>query len=277
MGLTYHYKFRASAARRADELERFLKTVELQAKEMGFDPTMVLKAEFDSPERQEFARRLTHGLVVRSEALKGIEPVKNQVWSHNTTAGECRLIPVSGVALVATDEDGAETVFGFFKYSTTLKDREEREIELRGAGPDWVFEDYVKTAEPRFREIVRLFMEGGFVEEEEDDFAEGGSCYTYIPASRTIAEIEIAAALEKPLEKLSKREFLKAYCSVAYLYPGFHPDDWEAWTGPARIKALLAEAWRRADKGEFKDGELYPYPATKAAIIHAGGCRKISA
>jgi hypothetical protein len=131
-----------------------------------------------------------------------------------------------------------------------------------------VFEDFIKTPDPRYREIVRLFMEGGFVEEEEDDYSEAGSHYIYIPSSAGAAESEIANALQRPLQELDKREFLRAYCSVAYLYPAFHPDDWEDWTGPEALRPLLAEAWRRADNDELSDNELYPYQATKAAVIH---------
>jgi len=91
----------------------------------------------------------------------------------------------------------------------------------------------------------------------------------YIPPSAATAEGHLRSALASKLETLSKQEFMKAYCSVAFLYPGFHPDDWEDWEGPAEIKPLLAEAWRRAEAGELTDNELYPYQASKAAIAQA--------
>jgi len=51
----------------------------------------------------------------------------------------------------------------------------------------------------------------------------------------------------------------RALSSVAYLFPGLHPDGFEAadsgW--PRGLKRFAAEAWRRADAGELSDHELY--------------------
>jgi hypothetical protein len=58
MSLSYHFTFSAPATATADELLEFLKSVESDAKGMGFKPTMVLEAVFDTPERREFARRV---------------------------------------------------------------------------------------------------------------------------------------------------------------------------------------------------------------------------
>ncbi len=91
----------------------------------------------------------------------------------------------------------------------------------------------------------------------------------YIPPSAATAERYVRSTLANELESLPKHDFMKAYCSVAYLYPGFHPDEWQDWTGPAEIKPLLAEAWRRAEAGELTDNELYPYRASKARIRQA--------
>ena len=71
MGLTYHFEFRAPATETAEGLERFLRAVEKEAQAMGFHPTMVLNATFDSTERKQFARRLTAGLPVEDSRLKG--------------------------------------------------------------------------------------------------------------------------------------------------------------------------------------------------------------
>lgn len=60
---------------------------------------------------------------------------------------------------------------------------------------------------------------------------------------------------------------MKAYCSLAFLYPGFHPDEIENWEGPAEAILMAKEAWRRAEAGELPDNELYPYQATKARIL----------
>jgi len=56
---------------------------------------------------------------------------------------------------------------------------------------------------------------------------------------------------------------LRAWSSVAYLFPGLHPDGFEdadsGW--PRGLKRFAAEAWRRADAGELADEEMYPSDA----------------
>jgi hypothetical protein len=172
MGLTYHYKFRASPDNTPEELERFLRNVEQDAKRLGFSPTMVLDAPFDTPERRQFARRLTHGLILESEGLKTAPGLgDDQVWHFNPIEGSCRVIPERGVVLVVTDEQRCETIFGFFKYPAWLKDENGRDIIQTGAETGWVFEDFIKTPDPRFRTLVKRFAEAGFVEQERDDFS----------------------------------------------------------------------------------------------------------
>ena len=82
----------------------------------------------------------------------------------------------------------------------------------------------------------------------------------YVPDSLRSAGREIRLALSEPLEKLPKPNFVRAWCSVAYLFPGLHPDSFDdADSGcPRTLKRLAAEAWRRAEIGELADEELYP-------------------
>ena len=86
----------------------------------------------------------------------------------------------------------------------------------------------------------------------------------YIPPSPRAAEKHLNAALAADLENLSKSDFMKAYCSLAYLNPGFHPDGMDDWDGPKDILKIGREAWRRTEAGELSENELYPYQATKA-------------
>jgi len=90
----------------------------------------------------------------------------------------------------------------------------------------------------------------------------------YIPRSLRAAARNLRLALREPVEKLPAREFIRAWCSVSYLYPGLHPDGYEdadsGW--PRVLRRLAAEAWRRADAGELSDSELYCYQACKARI-----------
>ena len=72
MGLTYYFRFRANAALASAALAAFLRGVEKEAQALGFAPTVVLDAQFDNEERRLFARRLTTGLFVEDERLRGV-------------------------------------------------------------------------------------------------------------------------------------------------------------------------------------------------------------
>ena len=85
----------------------------------------------------------------------------------------------------------------------------------------------------------------------------------YIPPSLRAAEKHLKQALASDLEKLSKQDFMKAYCSLAYLYPGFHPDGIEDWDGPKEILKVAQEAWLRAEAGELTDND----PSTHSGSV----------
>jgi hypothetical protein len=92
--------------------------------------------------------------------------------------------------------------------------------------------------------------------------------YVYIPSSLRVAGKHLRVALAQPLSALPKREFLRAWCSVAYLYPGLHPDGYRlkdsGW--PRILKRFAAEAWRRARAGQLADEELYCSDAAWAGL-----------
>jgi hypothetical protein len=172
MGLSYHFKFGAPARTQADDLVIFLKGVELSAKTMGFGPTMVINATFDKPEHRSFARRLTKGLPLEDERLKGVSmPNDPAVWQHDLAEGTCLLLPASGVLLVVTDEGGCESAFGFFKYPDQVKDIYGKILAETGLDGAWHFEDFIDSPDPRFRKIVDMFAENGFLQIEEDEYA----------------------------------------------------------------------------------------------------------
>lgn len=172
MGLTYHYKFTAPGNVAAEELETFLKKIETDVKKMGFDPTLVLNARFDTPERRTFARRLTSGFPIEDERLKGVTLLdERSVWSYSPTTGTCRVIPEKAVVLVVTDDRRCETCFGFLRYPAEVKDINGKVLAETGLGDRWTFQEFIKTPDRRFRQIVKLFTEAGYVEVEEDDYA----------------------------------------------------------------------------------------------------------
>jgi hypothetical protein len=91
---------------------------------------------------------------------------------------------------------------------------------------------------------------------------------TYVPDSLQSAGREIRLALAAPLSGASKISFVRAWSSVAYLFPSLHPDAFEeddsGW--PRAVKPFASEAWRRADAGELNEDELYASDAQWAGI-----------
>ena len=81
----------------------------------------------------------------------------------------------------------------------------------------------------------------------------------YIPNRLQSAGRELRLALKQPLTELPNETFVRAWCCVAYFFPGLHPDGFEdadsGW--PRVLKRFAVEAWRRADAGELSDEELY--------------------
>jgi hypothetical protein len=75
-------------------------------------------------------------------------------------------------------------------------------------------------------------------------------------------------ALARPLDELSHEQFVRAWSAVAYLFPGLHPDDFDApdsgW--PRVLRRFAVEAWRRAEAGTLSEEELYPGDAAWSGI-----------
>ncbi len=171
MSLSYHFTFSAPTTATASELLGFLESVEADAKEMGFGPTMVLEATFDTPDRREFARRVVRAIHIEDERLQGVVlPAPEQVRDFSPNTGHCRLEPERAVILVVTDERGDETVFGFALYPETMKDIHGRVLLKTQVGDKWRWRDFVLSGDPRFRRIVKRFSEAGYLESETDDF-----------------------------------------------------------------------------------------------------------
>ena len=84
---------------------------------------------------------------------------------------------------------------------------------------------------------------------------------------------ELRRAFTAQLEQLPKTDFIRAWCAVAYAFPGLHPDGYEdAESGwPRALRRFAAEAWRRADAGELADEELYPCDAQWAGLYDRFG------
>lgn len=172
MGSTYHYAFKAPTTATAATLEAFLRVVEGKAKALGFAPTAVIKATFDTDDQRRFARLLTTGLRIEHDSLKGVTLLDlRQVWSHDPTEGSCRVIPKQGVVLVVTDQHGMETVFGFLAYPKALLDVNGRSIVPIPDAEQWTYRGHIKSHDPRLRSIVDCFAQAGYLESVKDEFA----------------------------------------------------------------------------------------------------------
>jgi hypothetical protein len=170
VGLTYHFSLRAPGKTPAEELAEFLESVEGDARLLGFHPTIVINGPFDAAERREFAKRVARGLVVEDNRLRGVEFADGTCWNFGTGSGYCRLAPEHGVILVVTDERGNESVFGFFRYPRTIRDRAGREIMPVPGDGDWVHGSFVDSPDQRYRAIVRRFAAAGWMASELDEF-----------------------------------------------------------------------------------------------------------
>jgi hypothetical protein len=172
MGLTFRFTLTAPATTTAAELEKFLKSVESEAQAMGFKPTQLFRASFDTKERKEFARRIHTTYLLTDERLTGVVlPSEKQAWRHDANSGDCWILPEQAVVLVVTDERQVEVVFAFALYSETLNDINGRPLVTIPVGGRWYFSDFTQTPDPRYRKLVNRFAEAGFLESAKDDFA----------------------------------------------------------------------------------------------------------
>jgi len=172
MPLSYYYTFAAPKIVPAAKLEKFLKTVEEKAQDLGFDPTFVVNGPFATDEQKLFVHRITNGLLVIDERLKGVTLLDtSKVWNYDHVIGQCRVIPEYGVLLVVTDERRCETVFGFLWYPDQLNDLNGKELVDMPHKGRWFFHDFVDSPDARIRSIVKMFADAGFVEQEMDEYA----------------------------------------------------------------------------------------------------------
>ncbi|MCC6423229.1 MAG: hypothetical protein IT447_07090 [Phycisphaerales bacterium] len=85
----------------------------------------------------------------------------------------------------------------------------------------------------------------------------------FIPDSIGTAASELILSLIKPPQTLTGDEFIRAWSSLAYLFPQLHPDGLDDPDGgwPAVLTPLGMEARRRVDAGELDEDGLYPSDA----------------
>ncbi len=172
MALSYYFTISAAAETESNDLEQFLQKVEETAKTLGFNPTSVLSLSFDTDQRREFARRLTSGYPLEDPLLAGVViPENGQLWNHDPVIGSCRLIPTKAIVLIITDKVGTEICLGFFKYPDSIRDIHGKGIAASGLNGKWIQRDFLDTPDPRYRKLIRMFADSGFLESEKDEYA----------------------------------------------------------------------------------------------------------
>lgn len=87
-----------------------------------------------------------------------------------------------------------------------------------------------------------------------------------IPGNRTEAHLRVSAAVIAGVATCDKPTFLKAWWAIAWLYPGFHPDDGPASCDLPHAKEFTEEAFRRAAAGEIDDDLFHAAEASHNAI-----------
>ena len=91
----------------------------------------------------------------------------------------------------------------------------------------------------------------------------------FVPSSLHEAGKELRFAFGSQIDQLSNCDFVRAWCSIAYTFPGLHPDGFEdpesGW--PRALKRFAFEAWRRAEAGEMSEDELYPCDAQWSGLF----------
>jgi len=173
MALSYYYAFGAPKSTSPAVLESFLKDVEKKAKEVGFGPNIIINASFSTKEERKFVRRITSGLLVVDERLKGATLLDDsRIWDYDRERGECRVIPEKGVILITTGRDGCEVPFGFFWYPDSLIDLNGKELVMMPHRGRWHFRDFVDSPDERYRAIVKMFEREGYLESEKDEYTQ---------------------------------------------------------------------------------------------------------
>ncbi len=96
----------------------------------------------------------------------------------------------------------------------------------------------------------------------------GMSTCISVPNTLRAAGRALRGGFASPVEKLAKADFVRAWCAIAYIYPGLHPEGFEekdnGW--PRVLKRFAADAWRRAEIGELDENEMYVCDAQWAGL-----------
>src|SRR5688572_24004018 len=93
--------------------------------------------------------------------------------------------------------------------------------------------------------------------------------FVVVPSSLESAANSLRFGFAQGAAALSNGAFIQTWCAISYLYPGLHPDGFDAANSgwPNALRPFAAEAWRRFSSGEFSEDELYCSDAQWAGIF----------
>ncbi len=172
---TYEFCFVAEATETEDELLIFLKRVAAKARELGFH-AKVFSTVCDNrrfrPQVLLYTQCLLH---VEHPALKGIKAIRAaDATDFDSARGTCGLWPRKNLLLLLSgtegDRENGNTCFGFMQWPEVIRDSHGRPVVATGVDGKWVFINQLSSPDPRYREIVRMFGEAGYLNYVKDGF-----------------------------------------------------------------------------------------------------------
>ena len=174
MSLDYYYEFKAAPSKPIEELKSFLTEVGREALELGFATAVTVNSVFRSVDQLEFARRVCLLPTLTDARLKTADfSADPSVYRQDSEEGECGIFPVDGILLVVVNQAGLETTFGFLRFPKLIIGVDDHGTEIRieyPVGPEWQFQQWVHSPDPRYRKLVSLFAAGGYLAVERDDY-----------------------------------------------------------------------------------------------------------
>ena len=174
MSLDYYYEFKAAPSKPIEELKSFLTEVGREALELGFATAVTVNSVFRSVDQLEFARRVCLLPTLTDARLKTADfSADPSVYRQDSEVGECGIFPVDGIILVVVNHAGLETTFGFLRFPKLIIGVDDHGTEIRieyPVGPEWQFQQWVHSPDPRYRKLVSLFAAGGYLAVERDDY-----------------------------------------------------------------------------------------------------------
>ena len=194
----YQFCFVAGATETEDTLLAFLSRVRAKARELGFDARVISEVWDSRMNRKGSWLYNTGVVVVKDKALKGLKGIRAaDATNFDPQMGTCDLWPKQGLLLLVSETDSpgkAEfkakvtildfppvsdteervskptVCFGFMRWPDVVRNSHGRPVADTGTKGKWIFINRVTSPDPRYREIVKMFGEAGYLQSVLDEF-----------------------------------------------------------------------------------------------------------